>query len=176
MSNKEPMGSLHDMTEPRLCDACVAFWARYTTVLPGGSVEIKTIGRLCSCGGRVEDNIERVVEYQRAERREAVTPAMPEPTLRDVMTPKGKATFCRVNERCTLASLRRRFPQWEWRAERHGFGWRYVGHTGRADEVKITAYSELPFGSDDAELAQTDYWVDTGKGVVRLNSWDGSAA
>lgn len=53
------------MTTRPLCSDCVAFWARYATRHPDGEVEVKTIGRICPCGGRVWNDLDRVFDYQR---------------------------------------------------------------------------------------------------------------
>lgn len=48
----------------------------------------------------------------------------------------------------TLAVLRTEFPHWEWRAQKLGLGWVYVGNLAFA-EVRVQAFSVLCGPSDD---------------------------
>jgi hypothetical protein len=48
----------------------------------------------------------------------------------------------------TLTQLRKELPTWDWRAERDGFGWIYVGTKAFA-EVTVRAFSVLSGPSDD---------------------------
>jgi hypothetical protein len=58
-----------------------------------------------------------------------------------------------TNERVTLGMLRKELPAWEWRAERYGYGWRYVGTRGDRTAT-VTAYGVLSGPAEDDIVTQ----------------------
>lgn len=66
----------------------------------------------------------------------------------------------------TIARLRGWFPQWEWRAERLGFGWMYIG-VCLWEEVRVYACSVM-VGEDTFE---TQWRVDNGAASVDFSTW-----
>jgi len=68
----------------------------------------------------------------------------------------------------SLERLRGWFPEWQWTAERHGFGYRYLGKQGdRA--VTVQAFATLCGPLDDDY--STQWRVDDGKTSKDLASW-----
>jgi hypothetical protein len=68
-----------------------------------------------------------------------------------------------------LRKLRAECPDWAWRPERYGFGWRYLGQReGR--RVVVQAFSVLcgPGETDDAE---TQWRVDDGQTSRSYAAW-----
>lgn len=53
----------------------------------------------------------------------------------------------------TLGRLRDWHPEWEWSAQRNGFGWEYVGRRAWY-EVTVRAYSVLSGAGEDDYVTQ----------------------
>lgn len=66
----------------------------------------------------------------------------------------------------SLRVLRKRFPKWEWRAERYGFGWEYIG-VQLWEEVRVYACPVMS-GEDAFE---TQWRVDNGAASVDFATW-----
>lgn len=79
-------------------------------------------------------------------------------------------------ERVNASVLARSFPEFAWKPERQGFGWRYRGTRGD-ESVTVEARSVLPYGSDDDELAETRWYVyPAGESVFAWQPEQGSRA
>ena len=68
----------------------------------------------------------------------------------------------------TLKRLRSWHPEWEWTAERNGFGWNYVGRRAWS-EVRLRAYA-MVVGPADDDFA-TQWRAEEGDHSETFASW-----